>query len=833
MAIKFKNNSLEVYSIKSGFSIFYEGWVCSTDSAVKEIQCYINDELADAIVKIVSIPEIKSVKKLEEIDDSSRIIGLQIYVKIDAAELKSIKIEVITSQEKTVILDMGNSEIQENIRHVTCVAKVDDYFYDKGSSLCVVNGSVVPLDEKKYTFIVKDSSNHTVEYAARNILRKDVAQKYHLAKENYLCGFMLSFKADKNTTYEIELSDENGKIVFKDEIKVQSNQDTSRFSKIKKYIQCINVENCKRVFNYLMVNGIKRTVQRISTGVVPGYLADYDEWFHNHQITSYELELQKKQCFSYAPKISIIVPTFNTPLKYLQEMIDCIIGQSYANWELCIADASNPDNPVRKELTNYSERDSRIKVKFLDANKGISGNTNEALSMATGEYTALYDHDDFIELNTLYEIVQALQEQKYDVIYTDEDKFNEKKQQLEAPHLKPDFSIDLLRSYNYITHFFVAKTELIRQVGAFRKEYDGSQDHDLIFRCVENAESIYHLPKILYHWRMHPASTAANPKSKMYCYEAGQKAVQGNLEREHIRGDVEILGKPHWGCYRVHYAIENAPLVSILIPNFENKAVLERCLNSLFNVNTYSNFEVIIIENNSTSKEIFDYYKKIQSEHPNIKVVEWSDKGFNYSALNNFGAKYAHGEYLLLLNNDTEVMNAASLSDMVGYCQRNDVGVVGAKLFYPNNTIQHAGVVIGFGSIAGHVFHAYDFKNNGYFNRAVVSGNWSAVTGACLMTKKSLYEQVGGLDENLAVAFNDIDYCLKIRKLDKLVVLDAFSVWHHYESVSRGYENNFDKIKRFENEVAIFQEKWKDILVEGDPYYNINFDVGYTPFVLH
>lgn len=833
MTMKYKNSNLELYAMNSNLLMFYKGWVCSTDSEIIDIKCWINDKITDVAIQIVPVDEVHTIRREEEIDEHSRVIGLQVSKTIDTLDVYSIKIEVSSAQETVCILDINKETIENTICHNRSVSKIENYFYEANSSMFIVNGYIVPLDTQNYSIFVKDSKDNFIDYARRNILRKDLVCKYHLNKDNTLCGFMLSFKADIAETYKILLKNETEDTVFEQIVEVQTQEKSSTLEKIKKCICCINLETIQRSLRFLVKNGLTKTIQRISTGVIPAYLTQYDEWFHNHQITSYELDLQKKQCFAYAPKISIIVPTFNTPLKYLQEMIDCIIGQSYANWELCIADASNPDNPVRKELTNYSERDSRIKVKFLDANKGISGNTNEALSMATGEYTALYDHDDFIELNTLYEIVQALQEQKYDVIYTDEDKFNEKKQQLEAPHLKPDFSIDLLRSYNYITHFFVAKTELIRQVGAFRKEYDGSQDHDLIFRCVENAESIYHLPKILYHWRMHPASTAANPKSKMYCYEAGQKAVQGNLEREHIRGDVEILGKPHWGCYRVHYAIENAPLVSILIPNFENKAVLERCLNSLFNVNTYSNFEVIIIENNSTSKEIFDYYKKIQSEHPNIKVVEWSGKGFNYSALNNFGAKYAHGEYLLLLNNDTEVMNADSLSDMVGYCQRNDVGVVGAKLFYPNNTIQHAGVVIGFGSIAGHVFHAYDFKNNGYFNRAVVSGNWSAVTGACLMTKKSLYEQVGGLDENLAVAFNDIDYCLKIRKLDKLVVLDAFSVWHHYESVSRGYENNFEKIKRFEKEVAIFQNKWKDILINGDPYYNMNFDVGYTPFMLH
>lgn len=351
-----------------------------------------------------------------------------------------------------------------------------------------------------------------------------------------------------------------------------------------------------------------------------------------------------------------------------------------------------------------------------------------------------------------------------------------------------------------------------------------------MFRCIEKANSIYHIPKILYHWRMHAASTAENPESKLYCYEAGKKAIEEHYKRSGISAKVEMMPKPLWGMYHTVYETTGNPLVSIIIPNMEHKDVLKTCIDSLLNVNTYKNIEIIVVENNSTSKEIFDYYDEIE-QYENIKVVRW-EKGFNYSALNNFGVQYASGEYLLFLNNDTEVIAPDAISEMLGCCMREEVGIVGAKLLYEDDTVQHAGVVIGFGGFAGHVFNGIKKDDYGYMVRARINCNYSAVTAACMMVDRKCFEQVNGFDEKFRVSCNDIDFCLRVRELNKLVVYNAFALWHHYESKSRGYEDDMEKIKRFESEIEMFQKRWKDILTNGDPYYNKNFKIEHGPFVL-
>lgn len=812
--------------VKDKVTLMLDGWCYSDNVDITEISCKIKGRDFHQI----TVNSRKDVHDALGLSSGIRVIGFSFCIQEDSSFFdEGVLLEIHAGNECREI-EVSAADLSNNTVDNSLIANVEGISFDSVSGTAVITGWSLSLLRSDVGFHLVDHYGKEQCIAQRNMLRKDIAEKYCLDLNDSMCGFMITFKPETGENYTLQIDDSKGILQFPVLIaKPEKPGYLSKLSGIRRYL---NLYNVKIALEYLKDNGILKTIQRVSTGVVPSRQINYHIWFTNHRVTQLEMERQKKTVFAYQPKISLLVPTYNTPETYLKEMIDSVITQSYTNWELCIADASDSNSRTRDILQQYCESDDRIKVKYLDYNEGISGNTNHALSLATGEYAGLYDHDDFLEPDALFEIVNSLQKQQYDVVYTDEDKFNTKKGQVEAPHLKPDFSIDLLRSYNYITHLFVAKLELIRSVGGFRSEFDGSQDYDLILRCIEKAEGIYHLPKILYHWRMHSESTAANPKSKMYCYEAGKRAIEEHLKRSSVQGCVEIMGEPNWGCYKTSYRLEKEPKISVLIPNYENKPVLERCLNSLFHVNTYQNFEVIIIENNSTSAEIFNYYEKLQKEHDNVKVVRWNGTGFNYSALNNFGAEYATGDYLLLLNNDTEMIHPSSLTELVGYCQREDVGVVGAKLLFPNDTVQHAGVVIGFGSVAGHVFYGINRKSDGYFNRAVVPGDWSAVTGACLMTKKTLYNQVGGLDESLAVAFNDIDYCLKIRSMNKLVVLNPFSLWYHYESVSRGYENDFNKMIRFESEVRTFQNRWSDILLKGDPYYNSNFDVGYTPFEL-
>lgn len=555
---------------------------------------------------------------------------------------------------------------------------------------------------------------------------------------------------------------------------------------------------------------------------------EYQSWAKAHRADEKMLRQQRLCHPPYEPKISILVPVYRTPMQYLTEMIDSVRGQSYSNWELCIADASMNDE-LTECLSRYAAEDERIRFVSLEENGGIAENTNAAANLAGGEFIGLLDHDDLLAPEALYEVVFALQDKMTDVVYTDEDKISMDSSRYFDPNLKPDFSPDLLRSHNYITHFFVVKKELFERVGRFRKEFDGAQDYDLILRCTELAANIRHVPKILYHWRMHANSTAENPESKLYAYEAGRHAIEEHLKRCGRKGTVEIM--PLWGMNHVRYETTGDPLVSIVIPNMDHTKDLDRCVRSILKKNTYPNVEILIVENNSREKETFAYYKKLHEEFPQIRILRW-EKEFNYSAINNYGVRKANGEYILLLNNDTELIEPESIREMVGLCMQRETGCVGAKLLFADDTVQHAGIVLGFGGFAGHVFSKIKKDALGYMLRARIIGNFSAVTAACLMVRKDIYEQVGGLDESFAVALNDVDFCLRVREAGYLNVLQPFSMWHHYESKSRGYEDTPEKAERFAKEVARFRERWGRTVDAGDPYYNPNFSVQKEPFTL-
>jgi GT2 family glycosyltransferase len=585
----------------------------------------------------------------------------------------------------------------------------------------------------------------------------------------------------------------------------------------------------KRAWKYLLKNGPSAFVHRFFGGEHIEFGIPYEEWLDKHKVTPEELERQKNHRFKYEPTISLIVPTYQTPLEYLHQMIDSVMAQSYSNWELCIAEGSGGNKELEAVINNYARNDSRIKHKILEGNQGIAGNSNEALSLATGEYIALFDHDDILTPDALFEVVQSVQDTRHDIIYTDEDKVNSDLTEYKDPNFKPDWSPNLFCSHNYITHLFVVKKSILDKVGGFREEFEGSQDYDLMFRCLEEAKDIKHIPRILYHWRVHDNSVAGDPESKMYAYEAGRKAIEAHYKRTGVEATVETMEL--WGMYHTIYGTPNNPLVSIIIPNKDHVNDLKVCLKSLFKRNSYQNFEVIIVENNSVNKKTFDYYKKLQEKYKNVKVVVWSDE-FNYSAINNFGVQHAKGDHLLFLNNDTKVINPTAISELLGCCMQDKVGIAGAKLLFKDNTVQHGGVVIGFGGFAGHVFTGIHKNSFGYMVRARINCNYSAVTAACMMVKRTVFEEVEGFNEAFKVGLNDIDFCLKVRETGKLVAFNAHSLWYHYESKSRGYEDTQKKQERFQREINLFQERWSEILRDGDPYYNKNFVVELGPYKL-
>ena len=544
---------------------------------------------------------------------------------------------------------------------------------------------------------------------------------------------------------------------------------------------------------------------------------DYEEWYKNHKPTMEELQRQREEKFDYEPMISILVPVYNTPEEFLKQMIQSVRKQTYDNWELCIANANPANETVAEILRISSTKDERIKVKDVPENEGIAQNTNAVLAIATGDYIGLLDHDDLLTPDALYEVVKMINENdRPQVLYSDEDKITMDLSEHFQPHMKPEYNKDLLRSNNYITHFFVAERMLVEEVGGEDGEYNGAQDYDLILKCTERAKGIAHIPRILYHWRVHKASTADKPASKMYAFDAGKRAIEDHLKR---CGEIcKVSHEKDLGFYRVKYQVQGSPLISIIIPNKDQVESLDKCLESI-EKSSYKNYEIIIVENNSTEDATFAYYKKIESDK--IRIVYWTDE-FNYSAINNFGVKHARGDYLLLLNNDVEVITTDWLEELTANCQRKDVGIVGARLYYPDDTIQHAGIVIGIGGVAGALFVGMPRMFTGYLHKAAIQQDLSAVTAACMMVKRSVYEELGGLEEELKVAFNDVDFCLRAREKGYLVVYDPNVELYHFESKSRGTEDSKEKIRRFQNEIEYMRSHWLELLKKGDPMYNPN-----------
>jgi GT2 family glycosyltransferase len=547
---------------------------------------------------------------------------------------------------------------------------------------------------------------------------------------------------------------------------------------------------------------------------------DYGQWCLQNELTAQQRAAQQRRKWEQPPLISVVVPIYNTPEPFLREMIESVQKQTYPHWELCIVDGS-PDKAATRTVVESYLSDARIRYRELEENLGISDNTNAAIAMATGTYVALFDHDDLLTEDALYEVADAAQRTGADVIYSDEDKIKGSTGERYQPNFKPDFNLDLLRSNNYICHLLVVRRTLIEQVGGLNREYDGAQDHEFLFRLVEATEKIAHIPKVLYHWRVHAASTADNPLSKKYAYDAGKRAVLEHIRRCGEDGEVTDTKFP--GFYRVRYRVQGEPLVSIVIPNKDERETLKSCLESIWQTSTYHNYEIIIVENNSTEEETFAYYKEIDGKN-GVRVVYWKE-GFNYSALNNFGYTFARGDYILCLNNDITVITPDWIERMLGQCQRKQVGIVGARLYYPDDTIQHGGVIVGIGGVAGALFVGMPRARSGYLRKAILQQDLSAVTAACMMVDRSAWEAAGGFNEELAVAFNDIDFCLKVRREGYLVVYEPGVEMYHYESKSRGYEDTPEKQMRFKKEIDYMQAHWTEILREGDPYYNPNFSL--------
>lgn len=647
----------------------------------------------------------------------------------------------------------------------------------------------------------------------------------------------------------------------------------SKHAKISwgKLVKRLSPYNIKKACLYLKHYGFKEFTVKLTERFEHSDV-DYPVWFDRHKASAEELERQREQNWKNPVKFSVVVPVYRTPEDFLRQMIESVCEQSYPHWELCLADGSGDDTQTGKIIKEYVKSDARIRYQKLEENLGIADNTNAAFTMAKGEFIVLFDHDDLLAPNALYEVAKAIEEnQEAEVIYTDEDKVTSDLSEHFQPHFKPDFNLDLLRSNNYICHLFVVKRSLVEKAGGLRREFEGAQDYDFVFRCIEEASKgemhdqsvnknhvdtagsgsiagrlaicrgskVIHVPKVLYHWRIHKASTADNPASKAYAFEAGKRAIEAHLNRCKVKGSVSQT--KDMGFYRVSYEVTHKPLVSIIIPNKDHADILQSCLNSIKEKTTYPNYEVIIVENNSKEEETFAFYKNLDGQN-RIQVVYWdkecrlssecspSSEGsntsrFNYSAINNFGIAKSSGEYIICLNNDITVITPGWIEEFLGHAIREEVGIVGARLYYPDDTIQHAGIVLGIGGIAGSMFVGLPRSHSGYLHKARLQQDMSAVTAACMMVSRSVYEEVGGFEEKLAVAFNDVDFCLKVGKAGYLVVYDPFVEMYHHESKTRGPEDTKEKVRRFQSEIEYMRSHWISLLKQGDPYYNPNFSL--------
>lgn len=547
-----------------------------------------------------------------------------------------------------------------------------------------------------------------------------------------------------------------------------------------------------------------------------------------------ERERQKNTVFDCMVKVSVLTPLWNTPENFLREMIESVQAQTYQNWELCLADGSDDAHAYVGEICReYAAKDSRIVYKKLEKNGGIAENTNRCLEMATGEFVAPFDHDDLLHPCVLYEYVKVINEKDADYIYCDEATFkNGDVNQMITMHFKPDYAIDNLRANNYICHFSMFDKKLLEGTELYRTKFDGSQDHDMILRLTDKARNVVHVPKLLYYWRQHAGSVSSGVEAKPYVVESARGAVADHLRRHGFANFKITSTRAFETIFKITYEIIGEPKISIIIPNKDHVEDLRRCITSIIEKSTYDNYEIIVVENNSETREIFAYYEEL-ANNPAVKIITYKGD-FNYSAINNLGVSEASGEYVLLLNNDIQIITVNWMEELLMYAQRPDVGAVGAKLYYPDKTIQHAGVVIGLGAhrTAGHVHYRQKRENLGYMGRLCYAQNMSAVTGACLLVKKALYEEAGGLDESFAVSLNDVDFCLKLRRLGYLNVFTPFAEAYHYESASRGSDMTGEAAARYNAESARFREKWKAELEAGDPYYNPNFSLDKSDFSL-
>lgn len=648
-------------------------------------------------------------------------------------EIDSLVLDAQYLNDKQTLLYLEKNEISSIIDSKRLIYTIDKVLKD--NQHMIIQGWVFSVTGSIPQIKIYDNDNKNINFNIQKSERYDLCHQRLISYDQIDCGFEISFDIEKKKYYRIRFMDDDEFV----EVELSKQHHFDLFTFTKKVLKKIGFDKV-----------VKRFIKTENS------LSVYENWLLNQKNSEETIQ------FDYEPLISIVVPTFNTPKKYLRDMIDSVLNQTYRNVELCIADGSN-DLSVMDEIRKYAEKDARIKFIHLDKNYGISGNTNKAVELASGEYIGLFDHDDILDTRCIYEVVKSLQKEKYDIIYTDEDKTDETGSKFFDPAFKPDFNTDMLYSYNYLCHFFVVKKEIMDKVGGFRDEYNGSQDYDLVLRCIRESDSIHHIPKILYHWRVHQNSTAGNPESKLYCYSAAKKALEDNFSIMNVETNVNVFSD--YSAYHTNYLLKKEPLISIIIYGFVETNQIIQCLESIKN-GKYKELEILLITD-----------KDVAFEDVNVIV---NKNLLTKSQAYNIGINYAKGDYLLFLNGNCIMKNDNSINEMVGLMQRDEVGVVGAKILDKYDCILHAGIVIR-NNHAGYIFRGLGDDRRGYISRALINSDYTAVSFSCMLVKKELLK-FGNFNENVDDFMSNIEFCLKLKQHNYLTVYNAFSKWYSMDS---------------------------------------------------
>lgn len=802
MDIRYSIEKISINRFDEEVYITIDGYAVNTDSSFPDTTILINHEKTDYSLSRRERPDIVSKFKLKP---SALMCGFHIVIRQTAAEPEQVEV-CFGSDDCKGTWSADRNKIKDNTVCSPILYYIEHNVYSAKDSTVSLTGWAVSLDQRQISLSVTDEDGNELDNEHRFFYRRDMSDLYFSGDEKGRYGFNISFRGNKKKKYDLHFKTGRAEEIFRVFSQGVEEENQNMLSRIKGFI---NLQNFEKVENYLKTYGVKQTLKSVSRKIRGKNF--YHDWFKRHQIREAQLKEQRAHVFSYAPKISLLVPVFNPPEEYFREMVESVQKQSYANWELCLADGSDDSHPVKKLIREYAASDGRIRYTFLDKNYGISGNTNKALDLAAGEYIGLFDHDDLLEPDILFEIVSSLQETKHDVIYTDEDKFNSKTKQFEIPNFKPDFDSTLLRSENYITHFFTVRAEILKGVGGFHSEYDGSQDLDVILRCTEKAQSIHHISRILYHWRMHAASTAEDPASKLYCYQAGEKAVSDHLRRVGLKGSARYMEEPLWGTYQVTYDIPDEPSVSVLLINYDDSEIIHEAVRYFDEVNTCRNFEIIVCEAKNTELHV---------QEPGVRTILVSDD----MTTRDFNAVFsqAKGDYVLVLNNvSTEDPEAVRI--LLGYCMQERTAVTAGKVLSGSGEVVSSYEIVGVGDFCTDAFIGMTGSGAGNLNRNVVACECSAADMNCVMIRKEMLSAVDGLDEQYSLGGSFRDFCLKMRQDNRKIIYLPYSVWQKENAAGHTH-------KATVAETDALRNKWADVIAAGDPYYNVNYDHEAGPF---